>query len=85
MKASPEMRAHVLLDYARGSRGGRCSSRTMLLPLLSHFSHNVRVSLYHTPNLRGWLRALLPERYNEVIGLQHMKIYLFDDNVLMSG
>lgn len=57
----------------------------MLLPLLRRFPEQVRVSLFHTPNLRGLLRLLIPERFNETIGLQHIKVYLFDDNVILSG
>lgn len=64
---------------------GRKNSRTMLLPLLQRFPEQVRVSLFHTPNLRGLLRLLIPERFNETIGLQHMKVYLFDNNVILSG
>ncbi|KAG8129169.1 hypothetical protein E2320_015837, partial [Naja naja] len=63
----------------------RKNSRTMLLPLLRRFPDKVRVSLFHTPNLRGLLRHLIPERFNETIGLQHIKVYLFDDNVILSG
>lgn len=57
----------------------------MLLPLLQRFPGQVRVSLFHTPNLRGLLRLLMPERFNETIGLQHIKVYLFDDSVILSG
>lgn len=57
----------------------------MLLPLLRRFPAQVRVSLFHTPNLRGLLRRLMPERFNETIGLQHIKVYLFDDSVILSG
>lgn len=64
---------------------GRKNSRTMLLPLLQRFPEQVRVSLFHTPNLRGLLRLLIPERFNETIGLQHIKVYLFDNNVILSG
>uniref|UniRef100_A0A158P9N6 CDP-diacylglycerol--glycerol-3-phosphate 3-phosphatidyltransferase n=1 Tax=Angiostrongylus cantonensis TaxID=6313 RepID=A0A158P9N6_ANGCA len=46
---------------------------------------NLQVYLYHTPKLRGLLRHILPERANEIIGLQHMKIYVFDDTVLLTG
>uniref|UniRef100_A0A8C5R0N1 CDP-diacylglycerol--glycerol-3-phosphate 3-phosphatidyltransferase n=1 Tax=Leptobrachium leishanense TaxID=445787 RepID=A0A8C5R0N1_9ANUR len=81
---SSDLQVSILLDFTRGSRGSR-NSRTMLLPLLRRFPHRVRVSLFHTPNLRGLLRLLTPERFNETIGLQHMKIYLFDDNVILSG
>ncbi|XP_063312426.1 CDP-diacylglycerol--glycerol-3-phosphate 3-phosphatidyltransferase, mitochondrial isoform X2 [Pelobates fuscus] len=81
---SCDLRVSILLDFTRGSRG-RKNSRTMLLPLLRRFPERVRVSLFHTPNLRGLLRLLTPERFNETIGLQHMKIYLFDDTVILSG
>uniref|UniRef100_A0A8B9S0M2 CDP-diacylglycerol--glycerol-3-phosphate 3-phosphatidyltransferase n=1 Tax=Accipiter nisus TaxID=211598 RepID=A0A8B9S0M2_9AVES len=83
-KGSSNLKVSILLDYTRGSRG-RKNSRTMLIPLLQRFPEQVRVSLFHTPNLRGLLRLLIPERFNETIGLQHIKVYLFDDNVILSG
>uniref|UniRef100_A0A6A7FQ07 CDP-diacylglycerol--glycerol-3-phosphate 3-phosphatidyltransferase n=1 Tax=Hirondellea gigas TaxID=1518452 RepID=A0A6A7FQ07_9CRUS len=46
---------------------------------------NCQVSLFHTPELRGFLKWLLPQRWNEVVGLQHMKLYIFDDALLISG
>nr|KAF6416737.1 phosphatidylglycerophosphate synthase 1 [Molossus molossus] len=83
-KFPSDLKVSILLDFLRGSRG-RKNSRTMLLPLLQRFPEQVRVSLFHTPNLRGLLRLLLPERFNETIGLQHIKVYLFDDSVILSG
>ncbi|XP_074870535.1 CDP-diacylglycerol--glycerol-3-phosphate 3-phosphatidyltransferase, mitochondrial isoform X2 [Carettochelys insculpta] len=79
-----DFRVSILLDFTRGSRG-RKNSRTMLLPLLRRFPEQVRVSLFHTPSLRGLLKFLIPERFNETIGLQHIKVYLFDNNVILSG
>lgn len=64
---------------------GQVNSRTILLPLLRRFSSQMRVSLYHTPDLRGLLRLLVPQRFNETIGVQHIKVYLFDDNIIISG
>uniref|UniRef100_A0A8C0M5J2 CDP-diacylglycerol--glycerol-3-phosphate 3-phosphatidyltransferase n=1 Tax=Canis lupus familiaris TaxID=9615 RepID=A0A8C0M5J2_CANLF len=72
-------------DRSFGTGTGRKNSRTMLLPLLQRFPEQVRVSLFHTPNLRGLLRLLIPERFNETIGLQHIKVYLFDNNIILSG
>ncbi|XP_034496265.1 CDP-diacylglycerol--glycerol-3-phosphate 3-phosphatidyltransferase, mitochondrial isoform X3 [Ailuropoda melanoleuca] len=83
-KFPSDLKVSILLDFTRGSRG-RKNSRTMLLPLLQRFPEQVRVSLFHTPNLRGLLRLLIPERFNETIGLQHIKVYLFDNNVILSG
>ena len=79
-----DLNVHVLLDCVRGSRG-KNNSRTMLLPLLQEFTSHVSVSLYHTPELRGWKKALIPDRFNEAIGLSHLKVYTFDDTLLMSG
>ncbi|XP_035814049.1 CDP-diacylglycerol--glycerol-3-phosphate 3-phosphatidyltransferase, mitochondrial isoform X2 [Amphiprion ocellaris] len=81
---SPDLKVSVLLDYTRGSRG-QVNSRTMLLPLLQRFTSQMRVSLYHTPDLRGLLRLLVPQRFNETIGVQHIKVYLFDDSIIISG
>ena len=41
--------------------------------------------MYHTPHLRGLLKRYMPPRWNETIGLQHCKIYIFDDSVIISG
>ncbi|KAJ8037705.1 CDP-diacylglycerol--glycerol-3-phosphate 3-phosphatidyltransferase, mitochondrial [Holothuria leucospilota] len=57
----------------------------MLLPLLQQFPGRVNVSLYHTPDLRGFLKKLIPERYNEVVSVQHLKVYIFDDTFVTSG
>jgi CDP-diacylglycerol---glycerol-3-phosphate 3-phosphatidyltransferase len=41
--------------------------------------------MYHTPNLTGFRKLLIPKRINEGWGLQHMKIYGVDDEVILSG
>uniref|UniRef100_A0A914VQ02 CDP-diacylglycerol--glycerol-3-phosphate 3-phosphatidyltransferase n=1 Tax=Plectus sambesii TaxID=2011161 RepID=A0A914VQ02_9BILA len=81
-------RVRVLFDYTRGTRGiQQASSTTMLQSLVDEFadSDKIQVHLYHTPDLRGFLKKVLPERFNEVIGLQHMKLYIFDDSMIISG
>ncbi|KAL1438449.1 hypothetical protein MTO96_048062 [Rhipicephalus appendiculatus] len=45
----------------------------------------VQVALYHSPRLRGLIRWLLPARWNETVGLSHLKVYLFDDTLILSG
>ncbi|KAJ8870696.1 hypothetical protein PR048_029721 [Dryococelus australis] len=78
------LHVRVLLDHTRGCRG-RPNSRHMLLPLLARFKHACQVYLYHTPLLRNPWRRLIPPRYNELVGLQHMKLYLFDNTLIISG
>lgn len=71
--------------YCFITHAGKHNSRTVLLPLLQRFPEQMRVSLYHTPDLRGLLRLLVPERFNETIGVQHIKAYLFDNSLIISG
>ncbi|GMT10651.1 hypothetical protein PFISCL1PPCAC_1948 [Pristionchus fissidentatus] len=73
----------ILLDFLRGTRGekeGKSSTN-----LLTKIAHKAKVYLFHTPELRGALKSILGERNNEIIGLQHMKLYIFDDALLISG
>ena len=49
------------------------------------WSRSAQVSLFHSPDLRGLTRLVLPERVNEVVGLQHMKLYIFDNSLVISG
>ncbi|KAG8225288.1 hypothetical protein J437_LFUL001902 [Ladona fulva] len=81
---SESLQVKVLLDYNRGLRGKE-NSCTVLSPLLTQYPFLCQVALYRTPVLNGYLGDLIPQRWNEVIGLQHMKIYLFDDSLLISG
>lgn len=79
-----KLNVEILLEYTRGSRG-KINSRTLLLPLIKEFASSVKVALYHTPDLRGLQKVLLPERFNETVALTHLKVYLTDDTIIMSG
>lgn len=41
--------------------------------------------MYHTPNLTGLRKKYIPKRINEGWGLQHMKLYGTDDEIIISG
>lgn len=75
-KSSAEMLTHVLLaetaKWKRSEKAGQQEDR-------------IRVALYRTPDLTKGLEKILPSRLNEVVGVCHMKAYIFDDHVLMSG
>jgi CDP-diacylglycerol--glycerol-3-phosphate 3-phosphatidyltransferase len=70
-----------LLDYFRGQRGGTHA----LNALKQDFPNNFHLYFYKTPNMSPLLERIMPPRWNEVIGLQHIKAYCFDDQVLLSG
>ncbi|TPX63895.1 CDP-diacylglycerol---glycerol-3-phosphate 1-phosphatidyltransferase [Spizellomyces sp. 'palustris'] len=80
-----DLEVHILLDYFRGTRGPKDNSVSLLSPLIQAYPQRVKVSLYHTPAVGSLLKRLVPPRFIEGFGLQHMKIYIFDDNVLLSG
>jgi CDP-diacylglycerol--glycerol-3-phosphate 3-phosphatidyltransferase len=54
--------------------------------LISEFGEKrVEIRMFHTPNLTGVRKAVVPKRINEGWGLQHMKLYGVDDELIMSG
>lgn len=79
----PQLTSHILLDYFRGTRGlgQQQSSIDALSPVLPFTT----LSLYKSPFFTRWHDMILSERWNEIIGLQHMKVYVIDDSVLLSG
>uniref|UniRef100_A0A4Y0BPP7 CDP-diacylglycerol--glycerol-3-phosphate 3-phosphatidyltransferase n=2 Tax=Anopheles funestus TaxID=62324 RepID=A0A4Y0BPP7_ANOFN len=83
LRNNVQLKVDVLLDFTRGTRGVR-NSQTTLMPLVEE-TDNFRLSLYHTPVLRGLTKRLAPPRWNELLGIQHMKLYLVDDTVIISG
>lgn len=74
----------VLLDYQRGTRG-EINSKSLLKEFIDIAPERCNVYLYQTPKLQGPWSNALPARYNEIVGLQHMKLYIADDVVLLSG
>jgi CDP-diacylglycerol--glycerol-3-phosphate 3-phosphatidyltransferase len=75
-----KFKAHVHLDYLRGTRGP-FSSAHLLRPSICP---SLLVTMYRTQHLSGW-RRLMPPRWNEIFGLSHMKVCVFDDTVVMTG
>lgn len=83
---TPTLQVHVLIDCLRGTRTSKGqSSATLLLPLIKDYPDQMKVSMYHTPDLTGLLKKTLPPRFNESIGLMHLKVYGFDNKVMLSG
>ena len=86
LEKQENLRVKILLDWCRGTRlVDHESSASVLAPLKIQAGERCRVSMYHTPYLRGWLKRMLPSKMNEMVGLQHCKVYMFDDTLIMSG
>ncbi|KAK4137718.1 hypothetical protein BT67DRAFT_119107 [Trichocladium antarcticum] len=87
LRAKPELKLSILTDALRGTREApdpSCAS--LLAPLIAEFGPDrVEIRMYHTPNLTGLRKKHIPKRINEGWGLQHMKLYGVDDEVILSG
>ncbi|KAK3673683.1 CDP-diacylglycerol--glycerol-3-phosphate 3-phosphatidyltransferase [Recurvomyces mirabilis] len=87
LKNNPELEVSILTDALRGTREApNPSCASLLASLVRDFgSERVEIRLYHTPNLTGLRKSMIPKRINEGWGLQHMKLYGVDDEIIMSG
>ncbi|KAF2858149.1 phospholipase D/nuclease [Piedraia hortae CBS 480.64] len=87
LRANSELQVSFLTDALRGTREAPDpSSASLLVPLVEEFgSQRVEVRMYHTANLTGFRKRIIPKRVNEGWGLQHMKLYGMDDEIIMSG
>lgn len=90
MASNNTIRATFMLDYHRSTRltpsdSHPPSTAHLLLPLIEEFGDRVEVWMYRSPNLRGLLERIVPERYDEAWGTWHGKWYCVDDEAIMSG
>lgn len=88
LRKNPDLHVYILSDALRGTREspyGTCSA-SLLAPLITEFGNRrLQICMYHTPALHGLKKLLIPNRFNEGWGLQHMKLYGFDDEIILSG
>lgn len=86
LHSNPKLEVSILTDALRGTREDPDPScATLLASLVIEFGSRVKISMFHTPNLNGWKKRYMPKRINEGWGLQHMKLYGFDDEIMLSG
>ncbi|CAG8529520.1 6754_t:CDS:2, partial [Paraglomus occultum] len=89
LETSANLQVHILVDYLRSTRPGpngiQDTTAHSLFPLVRDFPDRIVVSMYHTPDLAGLLKKTLPSRFNESIGLMHIKAFVFDDDIILSG
>lgn len=86
LSKSPNLKVSILTDALRGTREDpEPSCASLLASLVVDFPDQVEIRMYHTPNLTGLRKRLIPKRINEGWGLQHIKLYGVDDEVILSG
>ncbi|KAJ3260793.1 Tubulin polyglutamylase complex subunit 1 [Boothiomyces macroporosus] len=72
----------ILVDYFRGTRTQK--ELAMIASLEQKFPH-FKAFYYQSPSVGPLIQKVMPPRFIEGFGLQHMKIYKFDDQVIISG
>ncbi|KAL8913442.1 MAG: hypothetical protein Q9171_001735 [Xanthocarpia ochracea] len=86
LSKSPKLKVSILTDALRGTREDpEPSCASLLASLVVDFPDQVEIRMYHTPNLTGLRKRFIPKRINEGWGLQHIKLYGIDDEVILSG
>jgi CDP-diacylglycerol---glycerol-3-phosphate 3-phosphatidyltransferase len=86
LQNNPDLEVSILTDALRGTRESpEPSCASLLATLVLNHGDRVKISMFHTPNLTGWRKKYIPKRINEGWGLQHMKLYGFDDEIMLSG
>jgi len=90
LKRSKKFKFSFLMDFMRGTRVGSDgeSSLSIVSPLKTENLHNpnVKLAFYCNPSHGSKLFRFYNESgLREVFGVHHMKFYVFDDNVLLSG
>jgi CDP-diacylglycerol--glycerol-3-phosphate 3-phosphatidyltransferase len=86
LEENPDLEVSILTDALRGTRESpNASCASLLAPLITNHGSRVKIAMFHTPNLKGWKKKYIQRRLNEGWGLQHMKLYGFDDEIMLSG
>lgn len=95
MDATRGQRPSLTTKYYTTNENKLSSTTNLLEPPLPYSSchflapltalPNVSILLYSHPSPCRWIRYILPNRWNEIFGVQHIKAYIFDDSVIMSG
>ena len=88
MTRNEDLKVYMLTDALRGTREApqQPCLGLLLVSLVEKFGpHRADIRMYHTPHLSGLKKNWTPKRLNESFGLQHMKLYGFDDELILSG
>ena len=87
LQRNPDLQFSMIMDCSRATRNINTNQSSLhtLLPLFNHdYDNNVNIHLFRSPNLKG-IWSLFPERSKEVAGVHHMKAFIFDNTLIISG
>ncbi|KAK8807093.1 hypothetical protein WA158_003852 [Blastocystis sp. Blastoise] len=86
---TPSIKMNWILDGCRGTRGHGDSSLDLLLPLQQTFPNQFTMKYFYFPfyfsKTCSFLKKILPQKVLEIFNVYHIKIYIFDNKVILSG
>ena len=88
LEVNKNVSCNLLFDYTRSCRKEASSGQSSKDLLTRVVSDQTTVSFFLSPWFSKWFnnRFLLPrDKQNEIVSLQHIKIFVFDDDVVVSG
>uniref|UniRef100_A0A915I1A3 CDP-diacylglycerol--glycerol-3-phosphate 3-phosphatidyltransferase n=1 Tax=Romanomermis culicivorax TaxID=13658 RepID=A0A915I1A3_ROMCU len=85
LEQKPDLQLKMLIDFNRSTRKNDNCLKNLKNLMRNFGSDRVQIAFFHTPLLRNWRKNFFPSRWNEIFGVQHMKLYIFDDDLLISG
>ncbi|ORM39346.1 putative CDP-diacylglycerol--glycerol-3-phosphate 3-phosphatidyltransferase [Babesia sp. Xinjiang] len=83
-----DLTVDVLVDKARTSRVGRSGEIVSPLTMLKQYlddRHKTTVALFHNPLLGRLCSKMIKSPYCEAFGTMHIKIYIADDECIITG
>ncbi|CAE6439414.1 hypothetical protein ACGC1H_000783 [Rhizoctonia solani] len=87
LSKNEQLEVTIQVDALRSTRPSKtqASPAHLLLPLVNAYPKRVQVKMFRSPKLSGPLHYLVPRRFDEGWGTWHAKVYLVDDEILLSG
>ncbi|KAL4456970.1 hypothetical protein ABPG74_014608 [Tetrahymena malaccensis] len=89
IKRNKKLKVGMLMDYMRGNRVNKKqeSSRTLVENLKKDNLHNnnVKLAFYYNPSTNKILSLDSESGLREIFGVHHMKFYVFDDDIVLTG
>jgi CDP-diacylglycerol--glycerol-3-phosphate 3-phosphatidyltransferase len=82
MHRCPHLDVTAVFDFARGCR--RTAGLTSM-DILAPLPKRARIGCFRMPQQATLLGRTLPPRWAEGVGVQHVKCYVFDDTVVLTG
>ncbi|KRX07518.1 hypothetical protein PPERSA_11067 [Pseudocohnilembus persalinus] len=89
IKRSTQLQLQLLFDYGRGTRMNRKneSTQTMVqhLKTTNLINNNIKIGFFRNPDVNPVINLDTDSGLREIFGVHHIKCYLFDDDILISG